>query len=181
MHFMKGLFITVLTSALVATSFAQAPDFGGNAQKEAIKKLSFMVGEWSGGGWADIGGQHRPFKGTETILMKCEGAILSLEGNHYSEVGTRRIPVHSAFGWVRFDDRDKTYHMRSHLANGLESEFAFKALPNGYTWSQKHPTWGDVVYTAVFEGDKWTEYGEAEKDGKKVRMYEMSLTRTAAK
>lgn len=144
-----------------------------------MKKLSFMVGTWTGSGWADVRGEHHAFQGTETILPKCEGAIMSLEGNHYVDAGGRRIPIHNAFGWISYDDKAKTYHMRSHLANGLESVFDFNVTPNGYVWSQKNPNWGDVKYTAVFTADQWTEYGEVAKDGKTVRVYEMTLKRKA--
>lgn len=142
-----------------------------------MKKISFMVGTWNGDGWADAQGQHHAFRGTEIILPKCEGAIMSLEGNHYIDAGGRQIPIHNAFGFIRFDDRTGRYYMRSHLANGLEMEFDFTPNETGYTWKMPHPVYGEVLYTATFKGDDWMEYGDAMKDGKPVRIYEMHMKR----
>ena len=178
---MRKICFVLIPFFLAALASAQAPDFGGTAQKEAIKKMSFMVGEWAGSGWADVNGTRRAFNGEETILSKCDGALLSLEGNHSMDIQGRKIPIHNAFGFLRYDDKTKKYHMRAHLANGLESEYEFTGTPNGYTWSQDHPTWGHVVYTAVFTDKTWVEYGETAKAGKKIRVYEMNLTRKPAK
>jgi hypothetical protein len=92
-----------------AISFCQAPDFGGNSQRDAMKKLSFMVGDWKGGGWADANGQKREFEGNESIGLRCDGTVLSLEGNHFMTIQNRKIPIHVAFGMLRFDDKAKTY------------------------------------------------------------------------
>ena len=178
---MRKICFAFIALVITCAANAQAPDFGGIAQKEAIKKMSFMLGEWTGSGWADVNGTHRSFNGEEIISSKCDGAILSLEGNHSMEIQGRKIPIHNAFGMLRFDEKTKKYHMRAHLANGLENEYEFTATPNGYTWSQDHPTWGHVVYTAIFTDKTWVEYGEIEKDGKKARMYEMTMSRKPAK
>ncbi len=178
---MRKICLILIAFTLTCVASAQAPDFGGIAQKEAIKKMNFMVGEWAGTGWADVSGTHRSFNGEETISSKCDGAILSLEGNHSMDIQGRKIPIHNAFGMLRYDEKTKKYHMRAHLANGLENEYEFTATADGYTWSQDHPTWGHVVYTAVFTDKTWVEYGEGEKDGKKSRVYEMTMARKPAK
>lgn len=167
----------VLLAGIPLLAVGQTPDFGGSAQKQAIAKLNFMIGEWQGSGWALYNSQKFLFEGTEVILPKCEGTILSLEGNHSTVRNGQKVPIHNAFGMLRYDEKTSKYFMRAHLANGLENEYEFKVLPNGYSWKQESPTWGNVEYTAEFKGDDWLEYGEIEKDGKRVRVYEMRMKR----
>lgn len=177
---LKRILLLSLCCVVTASAFGQARDFGGIAQKEALKKLSFMVGTWDGDGWVEMAGHKSTFQGTETILEKCEGALLSLEGNHYVMAGDRKIPIHNAFGFIRFDDKTGKYYMRSHLANGLEMEYEFTPKADGYVWSQTSPSWGDVTYTAVFKDGDWLEYGETSKDGKVSRVYEMHMKRRSS-
>jgi hypothetical protein len=170
----------LLFSFCLSSVFGQAPDFGGKAQIAALDKASFMLGSWKGSGWASIGSEKHEFQGTEVIERRCGGALFSLDGNHFITVGDRKIPIHVAFGFLRFDDKKGGYFMRSHLSNGLEMEYPITITANGYTWEQDSPNWGHVVYTATFSGGSWTEYGETEKDGKKTRVYEMTMRKQKA-
>jgi hypothetical protein len=174
---MRLLSIFSASLALFATGFAQGPDFGGNAQREALKKLSGLTGEWSGTGWAELGGRRSEFKSVEIVTPKAGGAVLAVEGEHWIEVGERKIPVHLAFATIRYDEKEKKYTMRANLSTGLEKVYPIEVLENGYRWSQRSTDLGDVTYVATFRGNSWVEYGEVVRDGKAVRVYEMRLTR----
>ncbi len=170
---------SLLLVALLFASFAyaQQPDFGGKAQKEAMAKLDFLLGEWTGTGWASFNGRKSPFKGTETIQSKLGGVLFTLQGDHFVEVEGKKIPVHEAFGTLRYDEKKKLYFMRAHLASGMAHEFEFTPRTLGYQWTQMSPQWGETVYTAEFTKDTWLEYGEVTRDGKKERVYEMTMKR----
>src|SRR3954465_4448796 len=81
------------------------------AQRDAMKKLDFLVGEWKGEGWMEFApGQKRTFKGTEVVQSKLDGLLLAIEGLHRGRVGDKEeVVVHNAFGLVSYDDKAKRY------------------------------------------------------------------------
>jgi hypothetical protein len=57
---------------------AQAPTSG---QRAETKKLDWLVGQWKGTGWIQMGPQGRKeFTQTETIQGKLDGLVLVIEG-----------------------------------------------------------------------------------------------------
>ena len=63
----------VVLSLSPARSSAQDP---AAAQREAMKKLDFLVGEWKGEGWMEFApGQRRTFRGTEVVQSKLDGLL----------------------------------------------------------------------------------------------------------
>jgi hypothetical protein len=177
---MRLLFLC-LALIVAQLSLAQAPDFGGDAERKAMAKMTFMVGTWEGTGWFDTGGRKVEFHGKETIIPKLNGTVFQVEGLHTMERGGQQVPVHSAFGVIRYIPTKSEYAMWAHLENGLQNEYKMIVRENGYSWSQVHPTLGDVTYTAEFTADTWVEYGETTKDGTKVRFYEMRLKKQPEK
>src|SRR5437868_12634571 len=92
-----------------AWSLAQVP---AAAEREAMKKLDFLVGEWKGEGWMEFApGQRRTFKGTEVVQSKLDGLLVTIEGLHRGQVGGRgdEVVVHNAFALVSYDDKANRY------------------------------------------------------------------------
>ena len=60
---------------------AQAPTQPSPEHLAAMKKLSFLVGEWRGESWTQMGPQKRSSTGTEVVQSKLNGTILTVEGS----------------------------------------------------------------------------------------------------
>src|SRR5262249_48103511 len=87
----------VILAGVVNTGQGQPPVA---AQREAMKKLDFLVGQWKGEGWMEFApGQRRTFKGAEVVQRKLDGLLVSMDGEHRGQVGGKgeEVVVHSAF------------------------------------------------------------------------------------
>jgi len=156
-----------------AWSFAQAPTA---AEREAMKKLDFLVGEWKGEGWMEfVPGQRRTFRGTEVVQSKLGGLLVTIEGLHSGR--TEEEIVHNAFAVVSYDENAKRYRFQAHTARGGHEDAEAKVGDGQLVWGMKVPQFGDVRYT-IKRDDKgrWFEVGEVSRDGKDWRkFFEMTL------
>ena len=130
------------------------------AQREAMKKLAFLVGKWAG--------EARLLRGptesvellqTEEAQYKLDGLIVVIEG-----VGRTKSdgqPVLQAFGIISHDDEGGTYRLRA-FNDGRFLETQMKLLENGegMTWGF---TLGEIRTNSVLrinERGEWTELAE---------------------
>ena len=167
----------VLVSLSPALSPAQAP---AAAQRDAMKKLDFLVGDWKGEGWMEFApGQRRTFKGTEVVQSKLDGLLLTIEGLHRGQVSGKaeEVTVHNAFTVVSYDDKAKRYRFQAYTARGNYEDAEAKVADGQLVWRMKVPQFGEVRYT-IKRDDKarWFEVGEVSQDGKEWRkFFEMTL------
>src|SRR5438128_986619 len=108
----------VVVSASAGSSPAQPP---ADAQRDAMKKLDFLVGQWKGEGWSEfVPGQRRTFKGTETVQSKLDGLLLTADGLHRGQIGGKgeEVVVHNAFGLVSYDGKAKRYRFQGFTTRG---------------------------------------------------------------
>jgi hypothetical protein len=136
----------------------RVPDL--EAQREAMKKLAFLIGKWSG--------EARLLRGpiesvqllqTEEAQYKLEGLILTIEGVGRTESGGQ--PLLQALGILSYDDERWTYRFRA-FNDGRFLETEIKLLENS-----KGMTWGfaleDIRTNPVLkinEQGEWTESAE---------------------
>jgi hypothetical protein len=150
------------------------------AQREAMKKLDFLVGEWKGEGWMEFApGQRRAFKGTEVAQSKLGGLLLTIEGLHRGQAGGKaeEVTVHNAFAVVSYDDKAKRYHFQAYTARGGHEVAEAEVTGGQLVWGMKVPQFGEVRYT-IKRDDKgrWFEVGEVSQIGKEWRkFFEMTL------
>lgn len=118
--------------AAVAQQPPRRPDV--NAQRDAMKKLGFLVGRWSGDGrmlratgeWIDI-------TQTENAEYKLDGLLLVIEGVGRAKSDGR--PVLQAYGIASYDDATGKYHMRAfNDGRWLETEVDLADDGKGLTW-----------------------------------------------
>lgn len=151
---------------------------------EMMKKLEFLAGHWTGGGWMMLGpGKKLNYTGTETVTLKLDGTVLVVEGLHRSvaEGGAPERVIHNALGVISFDTETKKFRLQSYLANG-RSATAEVEVPekNSIVWRLSIPGMaGTSRYTIrIDEKGDWHEIGEFSADGKTWRQFlEMRMHR----
>jgi hypothetical protein len=179
------LLFTAAIVLLVCAGFSPAqPSTAG--QREAMKKLEFLVGSWKGEGWMEfIPGQRRTFKGVEIAQLRLDGLILTIDGMHRGQVGGKgeEVVVHNAFALVNYDEKAKRYRFQGFTARGNHEDAEAKVTDGQLVWGMKIPQFGDVRYTIKLDNKgRWFEVGEVTLDGKEWRrFFEMTLDRVEAK
>lgn len=174
----------VLLLLLVAFSFLPAGRVKAQNYPPEMDKLSFLVGDWAGDGWIEMGeGMPQTFKMKLSVKYRAGGGMLTIEG-----LGTEGFPgrperfiIHQVFLVVGFDWKEKIYRLRSFLfLEGLVD-----AIP---TVGQNVFSWGyqegfmrrHVRYTIrLDEKKRWFEIGELSSDNGKSwrKFFEMTLSR----
>jgi hypothetical protein len=173
-----SIFLLVVSAAPSRGQDAQAPA----AQQEAMKKLDFLVGQWQGESWLELGpGQRRTAQGTETVQRKLNGLLLTIEGIHKRKVGDKveESIVHEAFAVISYDEHAKRYRFQAYTGRGNYAEAETKVGDRSLEWSMRIPQGGEVRYTIrLNEKGQWFEIGEFSRDGKEWRkFFEMTLER----
>jgi hypothetical protein len=144
--------------ALQMAQLPRVPDL--EAQRAAMKEVSFLVGKWTG--------EARLLRGpaesvellqTEEARYKLDGLILVIEG--VGRTKSSGQPVLQAFGIISYDDESATYRMRA-FNDGRFLETQVKLLEEG-----KGMTWGFVLgairtksVLRINENGEWTELAE---------------------
>lgn len=129
---------TTLLAAVSIGSFslplaAQQP--GANsilAQRQAMQKLSFLAGRWSGPVTIVRGpGEALHLTQTENIEYKLDGLVLLVEGK---STGADGKVAFSALATIAYDDTSHTYRFRAyHDGRYLDTELSVPE--NGFSWS----------------------------------------------
>jgi hypothetical protein len=175
-----GFFIVLTALAGVERVSAQGQR-PSPANLEAMKKLSFLVGEWKGEGWNEmIPGQRRTSPINETVQSKLGGMVLLVEGlGKVKHPGKdEEVVVHNALGVLSYDENAKLYRMRSFLANGQTVDAEAMFTDGGFQWAFKVQNLGIRYTVRLTEKGEWHEIGEMSQDGKSWRRFhEMTLQR----
>lgn len=169
--------VGVVLLALGSEMTAQPPQ-PPTAQKEAMKRLEFLVGEWKGEGWMEFGpGQRREFKGTESVHSKCDGLLLTIDGLHHAKPGG--AVVHNAFAIVSFDEKLKEYKFEGFTSRGNRENSKAVVGDRQIVWGMKIPQFGEMRYTIKLDDKgRWFEIGEVSQDGVSWREFsEMTMER----
>ena len=176
--------VSLLTG--VATPSPGQPPTAPAAQRDAMAKLDFLIGQWKGEGWMEFApDQRRTFNGIETVQSKLDGLLLAIEGLHRAGAGDKgqQIVVHSAFTVMSYDDKAKRYRFQAFTGRGTYEDAEAKVSDGQLVWGMKIPQFGDVRYTIKRdEKGRWFEVGEVSQDGKEWRkFFEMTLERVESK
>ena len=135
-RFPKFAFQTSLVSAaLVGYSFvfaAQQPGMPNvDAQREAMKKLAFLAGHWSGSASISRGpGEPLHLTQTENVQFKLDGLVLLIEGQSTGPDGKAQF---QALATVSYDDVSRTYRFRAYN-DGHYVDTELTAQTDGFAW-----------------------------------------------
>jgi len=128
--------------ALLAAALLACPSFSGNAQqpvsssveeqREAMHKLSFLAGRWSGPANVLHGpGETLQLTQTEDVEFKLDGLVLLIEGKGIAADGK---VMFSALATISYDDSSHTYRFRAYN-NGHYLDTELSLLSEGFLWS----------------------------------------------
>lgn len=140
------------------TQAPRTPDV--EAQRAAMKKLSFLIGKWSGEASVLRGpGQFVYLSQTEEAQFKLAGLVLMIEG-----VGRTKSDgklALQALGLISFDDESGTYQMRAfNDGRWLQTEVKLADGGCAITWGF---TLGEIRTSSTLrlnEKGEWTELAE---------------------
>ena len=130
------------------------------AQRAAMKKLGFLLGEWSGEASALRGpGQFVDLTQTESAQFKLDGLVLVIEGVGRTK-GEGKLAL-QALGLISFDDETGTYRMRAfNDGRWLETEVRLAESGNSISWGFVLGDFKTTTVLRINENGEWTEYGE---------------------
>jgi hypothetical protein len=128
---------TVLAAALMisfslSVAAQQPAPSSADAQREAMRKLSFLAGRWSGPVSVVRGpGEVLHLTQTEDVEYKLDGLVLLVEGKSTSADGKVQF---TALATIAYDDASHTYRFRAYNdGHYLDTELSVPA--NGFSWS----------------------------------------------
>jgi hypothetical protein len=129
------------------------------AQREAMKKLSFLIGSWHGGARLYRGAAPVELTQTEVAQYKLDGLILMIEGIGRTK-SDGKLAL-QALGLLSYDDTTGTYHMRAfNDGRWLETEVKLAESGKGLTWGF---VFGEIKTKSslqITENGEWTESHE---------------------
>jgi hypothetical protein len=144
-----GLLLSLIAAA------QQGPNLA--AQHEAMKKLSFLVGTWSGDGVSTMQSGPVKFQQTESVQYKLDGLVLVVEGtgrNAAGEVAFRALAT------IAYDDAARAYRFRAYN-DGRYLDTELKVLDQGFEWGyEAGPAKVKFTMRLTPKGE-WSESGEA--------------------
>lgn len=153
------------------TTQSQRPNV--NAQREAMKKLAFLVGTWTGEATTLQPNQLIMVNQTEQVAYKLGGLVLLIEG-------TGRKPdsgdiMFRALATVSFDDDADVYHFRAYNdGNYLDTEL--KTAKNGFEWGYKAGPAQMRFVMKLNDNGEWLETGDVTTGNTPAqRVFEMTV------
>jgi hypothetical protein len=126
---LAGAFIFSLS--LPAAPQQPASD-SADVQREAMHKLGFLAGRWSGPVTIMRGpGETLHFTQSEDVQYKLGGVVLLVEGKSTSADGKAQF---GALATIAFDDATRTFRIRAYN-NGHYVDTELSVLADGFSWS----------------------------------------------
>ncbi len=150
------------------------------AQRAAIKKLEFLIGEWSGEASAlRAPGKFVDLAQTESAHFKLDGLLLVIEGIGRDKSDGRTAL--QALGLISFDDDAGTYHMRAfNDGRWLESEVKLAHGENSISWGFTLGEYKTHTVLRINDKGEWTEFGQLTVgDRPPLKMMELKVHRTS--
>jgi hypothetical protein len=133
--FRSGISVIALLLSLSSPVAAQGPGQAGvEAQREAMHKLSFLAGRWTGP-VTIIRGPGEPIHLTQTeqVEYKLDGLVMLIEGKSTDSDGNSSF---SALATVSYDEATHAYRFRAYNG-GHYIDTELTVLPDGFSWGFK--------------------------------------------
>jgi hypothetical protein len=122
------LFAGAVLHAGASISLGQQPNLA--TQREAMKKLGFLVGTWSGEAKVNPGPTEMKLTQTEKVELKLDGTVMLVEGTGRNPSGEIAF---QALATIAYDEATSTYRFRAYSGGRyLDTELHVSA--NGFSW-----------------------------------------------
>ncbi len=110
---------------------AQQPLSIVDSQREAMQKLAFLVGRWSGPVTIRGAGEPLQLLQTEDVQFKLSGLVLLIQGASRKTDGSTSF---EALATVAYDEATKTYRFRAYNA-GHYVDAEMNVVADGFSWT----------------------------------------------
>lgn len=128
---MRKLIVAAALMSFGLTLSAQSPPSGVDMQREAMKKLGFLSGHWSGPITVRRGpGEPLHLTQTEEIQYKLDGLVLLVEGT--SRNSDDKV-LFNALATISFDEVAHVYRFRAYN-DGHYVDTELTVIANGFSW-----------------------------------------------
>ena len=143
--------------AVAGIAFAQPQRPNVKAQAEAMKKLAFLAGTWTGEATTARPNQKIKVRQTEEVSYKLDGLVLLIEG-------TGRNPesgevMFRALATISYDDAAGVYHFRAYN-DGSYLDTELKVPDRGFEWGYKAGPAQIAFAMKLNDAGDWVETGE---------------------
>ena len=144
------------------------------AQREAMKPLAILDGNWRGTAWIILpNGEKHTVTHTERVGSFLGGSVKVIEGRGYEADGTIAF---NAFATISYNPATKVYTIHSY-AMGNVGDFVLTPTSDGYVWEIPAGPM-TMRYTATIKDGTWREVGDRIIPGKEpVRFLELNEKR----
>src|SRR5580704_48543 len=143
--------------AIAWTAFAQPQRPNVKAQGEAMKKLAFLVGTWTGDATTAQSNQKIKVKQTEEVSYKLDGLVLLIEGTGRNpETGEVKF---RALATVSYDDAAGAYHFRAYN-DGSYLDAELKVPDRGFEWGYNAGPAHITFAMKLNDTGDWVETGD---------------------
>ncbi len=175
---MKTISLLFLLIFLASIGYSQSPEI---IQQNAMKKMEWLVGEWKGTAWTQMGPQNRDtVEMHESIVLELNGTILKIKGTgyHFNKEGNKEV-AHDAFAVVSYDVANQKYRWQSwRVPGGYFTEHEPEVGENSFSWIMETPQ-GKMKYKLQLNNKgQWHETGHFSRDGENwFPFFEMVLNK----
>lgn len=167
---------------MILSLYCSLADAQVNAQKavdaaEAMERLSFLEGNWSGSGWQmNEQGQKMPFNQTEKIEFLADGHVLLIQGKGTTPSDSGEVKViHNAVAMITHSEGN-SYHFDAYAAGrGKGNHNSELMAPGHFQWYMDTPR-GQIRYSITVDtSGQWKETGEFNTGSSWFPFFEMTL------
>jgi len=177
----KHTFAALLFSSVIA---AQITPVSGHAQatsksnetanpelrvaQQAISRASFLIGEWEGDGWIQMGpGARTTFRQTENITSAANRTAIVIrgEGSARDSASGQWQVVFQAAALLTYDAATTRYSMLSAGGSGRALTTEPEIRDNGLTWGFETPGARIRYVINITQDGRFVETGEMSPDG----------------
>jgi hypothetical protein len=126
------LSVVLMLSCSLPVAAQQSASSGPEAQREAMRKLSFLAGHWSGPVTIARGpGEALHLSQTEDVEFKLDGLVLLVQGKSTTSDGN---VLFSALATIAYDDASHTYRFRA-FNDGHYLDTELSVPEKGFSWT----------------------------------------------
>ena len=144
------------------------------AQREAMQKVAFLVGTWSGDATTQLGPNETvKVRQTEEVHFKLGGLVLLIEGTG-RDLKTSEVKF-NALATISWDEETKVYHFRAYN-DGRYLDADLKVPDKGFAWGYKAGPVDVRFMMHLDEQGQWVEVGDVKfGDNPAQRTFAMTL------